>query len=195
VFGGVAGVIVGFLPLETVNVFRSEWTMLVLESRGGQFALLGYVGALVFSVLLYPSNRRPRKSLCWGGLAAGALCVLAALEQLLDRVLVVSLFNGPSQLRIGVGAYLNVLAAAAVAVGACLKAREEKKARAIMVTGFVLSVLAFLYSLAALAMTFAGSPGSTRSKLLMVWVPAAIGTFAVSGWLAFRLWYRRAGRT
>ena len=121
--------------------------------------------------------------------------MLAALEQLLDRVLVVSLFNGPSQLRIGVGAYLNVLAAAAVAVGACLKAREEKKARAIMVTGFVLSVLAFLYSLAALAMTFAGSPGSTRSKLLMVWVPAAIGTFAVSGWLAFRLWYRRAGRT
>lgn len=64
--------------------------------------------------------------------------------------------------------------------------------KSLTIIAFVLSVLAFVYSLLGIAMAYwvAAVPGNTPEHIrlnLIVWVPAAIITFGLSVFLVFRL--------
>ena len=119
VFGGKAGV-----NFSTVGVNRS---VLVFQDWRGVICLVGYLAALALTYVLYPPHGLGQKSLGWAGAGVGALTALLALW------LLAIAFSGSSgvsgfglQVSVGFGAILNLLAAAAVAAGGFLKAREEK---------------------------------------------------------------------
>jgi hypothetical protein len=147
VFAALAGTIVVFLPLLSISMsvqmpglkvnqlganqlgLNNTKTTMVVEDWRGQLGMVGYIAALVLVFLLYPTNGLGQKSLCWAGVGAGALVALLALW-----LLIVVLNTGSSDLMgmatmkvtPGIGAFLNLAAGVAVAVGAFLKTREEK---------------------------------------------------------------------
>jgi hypothetical protein len=148
--GGLVGVIAVFLPLLSMsmqmptpggaNVFGGKAgvslpavgmneSVLVVKDWRGVICLIGYLAALALTYVLYLPNGLSQKSLGWASAGVGALIALLALW------LLASAFSGSSslsgfgasfQVSVGIGAILNVLAAAAVAAGGFLKAREEK---------------------------------------------------------------------
>jgi hypothetical protein len=144
--GGLVGVIAVFLPLVTMSFQMSapvsakvfggkaavslpavstSQSVLVVGDFRGVGCLFGYLAALAFTVVLYPSNGLGQKNLGWAGVGVGALIALLALW------LLVGAFNGSNslmgfQITVGIGAILNLVAGAVVAAGGFLKAREEK---------------------------------------------------------------------
>jgi hypothetical protein len=151
--GALAGIIVGFLPLVSVSVqlqapggdnmfqipgFEAQFnqplvatrnTVLVVGNWRGTLGLIGYIAALVLAFVLYPPTGLGQKNLCWITVGVGILNVVLAIW-----LLVLALDAGHANLfgmgsvnaTIGIGAILNVLAAAAVTAGAFLKARQER---------------------------------------------------------------------
>jgi hypothetical protein len=148
--GGLVGVIAVFLPLLTMSmqmpaldgitafggktglnvaaVSTSQSVMVVRDWRG-VLCLVGYLAAVGLAFVLYPPNGLGQKNLGWAGLGVGAFIALLALW------LLVAALNGSAgmtgfaasfRITVGVGAILNLLAAAAVAGGGFLKAREER---------------------------------------------------------------------
>jgi hypothetical protein len=138
----VIGVIAVFLPLVSYSV--SVLGMTQSGSGGkpaddwrGKLDLLCYIAAIVLTVLLAVGSRAAVKALCWGAIGVGAAALLMALLLLFATMssskaelsgnapglgsMGVSAGSSPA-----VGTILNVLAAVGVAVGAVLKAREEK---------------------------------------------------------------------
>ena len=135
--GGVLGLVAAFLPLVSVSMnmtgvslMGGNRTSMVVDDGRGMASLAGYLAALAFALLLYPPDRRPAKGLVWGALGVGA--VLAVLGLWLLAAAARSRggadFMGMMDMRVslGVGAFVNMAAAAAVAVGAMLKGREER---------------------------------------------------------------------
>jgi len=145
--GGLVGVIAVFLPLLSmsmqlqipggaqlfggkggVNIPAVSQSVMVLRSWQGVLCLVGYLATLALAFVLYPPNGLGQKTLGWAGLGVGAFIALLALWLLLSAL------NGSGgmmafgslQITVGIGAILNLLAAAAVAAGGFLKAREEK---------------------------------------------------------------------
>jgi hypothetical protein len=104
-------------------------TAMVVENWRGKVGLVGYVAALVLAFVLYPPQGLAQKALSWAAVGAGLLVAVLAIW-----LLVLALDTGSADLMgigsvkasVGVGAFINVLAGAAVAVGGFLKAREEK---------------------------------------------------------------------
>jgi hypothetical protein len=131
-FGGLAGVLFSFFPLLSISIEflgqRISKSIMVVQVWQGTLGLLAYVAAIVFTFLLYSGGQAPRKELCWGAVGAGALVLLLSLWLLVlafgQGAQMPGLMSGGTHA--GVGAYLNLLAAAVVATGAGLKAREEK---------------------------------------------------------------------
>jgi hypothetical protein len=148
--GGLAGVIVAFLPLASVAVevggaggnpfgmlgggqvqlpgMTVNKTVMVVEDWRGKVGLAGYLAALLLAFMLYPPHGLRQKPLAWAGVSVGLLSVALAIW-----LLVLAFDSGGAspmgitvRAAVGVGAYLNVLAGAAVAAGGFLKAREEK---------------------------------------------------------------------
>jgi hypothetical protein len=142
--GGLVGVIVVFLPLLTVSVqmptfggktgvnlpaVSSSQSVMVVRDWRGILCLVGYLGAIALAYALYPPNGLGQKALGWAGVGVGAFISLLALW-----LLILALSGGGSpmgfgnlvQVSVGIGAILNLLAGATVAVGGFLKAREEK---------------------------------------------------------------------
>jgi hypothetical protein len=133
-FGGAAGVVCAFLPLVSVSVdfgpIQGSDSAMVLDDWRGVVGLLGYLAAIVLSILLYSAARRPDRNLCWAAAGVGGLLVLLALWLLILAVRTgggVDMGDaGAVRTGLGIGAILNLLAAGAVAAGAVMKAREEK---------------------------------------------------------------------
>jgi hypothetical protein len=152
--GGLAGIVSAFLPLMFVSVevkgpgganpfamlpgqgggspgevVIHNMTVQVEQSWQGMLSLLGYLAALIGAFVLYPPQGSAKRALVWAGLGAGLLVAVLALWLLL-----LALGMGKSDLmgmgRVavtpGVGAFVNAVAAALVAAGCLLKAREEK---------------------------------------------------------------------
>ena len=128
--GGLAGVVSAFLPVQsaTAAVFGhgSFGSTMVVEDWRGMVGLIGYGLALVLTIVLYPARGLPAKVWGWAGLGVGTLVVLMA-GWLLHSCLAGSVRDGvPGLITIevkpGIGAFLNVLSATAVATGAGLRA-------------------------------------------------------------------------
>jgi hypothetical protein len=148
--GGLVGVLAVFLPLLSVSIQMpasggasvlggkggvnlstvglSQSVMVVKDWRG-VICLVGYLAALALSYVLYLPNGLGQKALGWAGAGVGALLALIALwlfVSALSGSSSLSGFGAMFQVSVGMGAILNLLAAAAVAAGGVLKAREEK---------------------------------------------------------------------
>ena len=154
--GGLVGVVAAFLPLASVSVemggpggadsfnpfamlagaqgtsvtgMSFQKTVMVVDNWRGKLGLLAYLAALILAVVLYPPNGLGRKTLAWAGAGAGLLAGVLAVW-----LLVLALDSGSADLMgmgrikstVGVGAFVNLAAGAAVAAGGFLKAREEK---------------------------------------------------------------------
>src|SRR3981189_1380094 len=147
--GGLVGFIAVFLPLLSMsvqvqapaaNVFggkggvnlggvSSSQSVMVLSDWRGVLCLVGYLAILALAFVLYPPNGLGQKALGWAGVGVGAVIALLALWLLglaLHGSAGMSGFGGSFRISVGIGAILNLLAAATVAAGGFLKAREEK---------------------------------------------------------------------
>jgi hypothetical protein len=146
--GGLVGLIAVFLPLLSVSIqmpteasvlagksgaalptVGMSQSFLVIRDWRGDLCLVGYLAALGLTYLLYAPSAPRQKFLGWAGAGVGGVVALLALW------LLASAFSGSSSMSgfgasfrvsVGLGAILNLLAAAAVAAGGFLKAREEK---------------------------------------------------------------------
>jgi hypothetical protein len=72
----------------------------------------------------------------------------------------------------------------------------EVLGRLLQIGGLVIALLAFLYSLAGIAMAYwvAALPNQTPEHVrlnFIVWVPAALLTLSTAAWLAVSLWRER----
>jgi hypothetical protein len=144
--GSVVGAFAVFLPLARVTV-QMNAPGVTIEMRGvqgtqpfpfpgaiedsakvvktwqGQVCLLGYVAALVLSFMLYPPGGLTQKQLVWAAVGIGALVLALAFWVV---VLVTSSTDqnmmgmGGIKTSPGVGGFINLLAAAAVAAGGFL---------------------------------------------------------------------------
>jgi hypothetical protein len=144
--GGLVGLIAVFLPLVSMsfqmptsagaNAFggkgganlaavSTSQTVMVVRDFRGVLCLLGYLAALALTYVLYAPTGLNPKTFGWVGVGVGALVALLALW-LLVGALSGSGSLGGFQISVGIGAILNLLAAATVAAGGALKAREEK---------------------------------------------------------------------
>lgn len=148
--GGLVGVLAVFLPLMSLSIqlqtpgganlfggkggvnlpaVSTSHSVLVVGDWRGTLCLVGYLAALALAFVLYPPGGLSQKTLGWAGAGVGALIALLALWLLVSALSGSSGlagFGGTLQVSVGVGAFLNLLAGAAVAAGGFLKAREEQ---------------------------------------------------------------------
>jgi hypothetical protein len=142
--GGIVGVIAVFLPLISMSMqlqlpvgksganlpgVNSSHSVMVVSDFRGVLCLLGYFAALALSFVLYPPNGLGQKTLGWAGAGVGGFIAILALWLLilaLNGSGGLSGFGSSFQISLGIGAILNLVAAATVAAGGVLKAREEK---------------------------------------------------------------------
>jgi hypothetical protein len=148
--GGLVGVVAVFLPLLSMSIQMPSLgganvlggkggvnipavgisqSVLVVQNWRGVICLVGYLSALALTYVLYLPTGLRQKSLCWAGAGVGVLIALLAFWLLISAVSggsSLSGFGASLQVSVGIGAILNLLAAAAVAAGGFLKAREEK---------------------------------------------------------------------
>jgi hypothetical protein len=133
--GGVAGIVATLLPLisfsmEMMGIASTRHSSMVVDSWQGVICLIGYIGAIILGFILYKPGAAPQKQLSWAVLGVGAITALFAVILLIRAMQATSnsdVFGvGGAKISVGLGAYLNVLTAAAVAAGGFLKAREEK---------------------------------------------------------------------
>jgi hypothetical protein len=148
--GGLVGVIAVFLPLLSISIemptpggatafggkgganipgIGMTQSVMVVRDWRGVICLIGYLAALALTYALYQPNGLGQKAFGWAGAGVGALIALLALWLLVGALSgssSLSGFGGSFQVSVGIGAILNLLAAAAVAAGGFLKAREEK---------------------------------------------------------------------
>jgi len=148
--GGLVGVVAVFLPLLTMSLqlptlggssgfggkggvslpaVSTSHTVIVVRDWRGVLCLVGYLATLALAFVLYPPGGLVQKTLGWAGLGVGAFIALLALW-LLASAMSGSAgmigFGSSFQVSVGIGAFVNLLAGAAVAAGGFLKAREEK---------------------------------------------------------------------
>jgi hypothetical protein len=133
--GGAAGVVACLLPLYSVSVQimgmnRSESVLVVRDWRG-TICLLGYAACVAAAWLLYKPGRAADRNVVWAAVGAGGLVAVMAVWLFFAVMSADSGsagFEGMGSFRAGasIGAYLNLLTAAAVAAGAVMKAREER---------------------------------------------------------------------
>jgi hypothetical protein len=142
VIAAVIGIIATFLPLVSYSmtafgVTQSGSGGKPVNDWRGVLDLLCYLAVIVLAVLLVVGSRTAVKGLCWGAIGVGAFALLMALLLLFATMSSTNTQisgNAPGLGSMGVsggsspalGTILNLLAAAAVAAGAVLKAREEK---------------------------------------------------------------------
>jgi hypothetical protein len=131
--GGLVGILATFLPLVSVSVevgmVSVSQKVAVAENWRGKVCLAGYVAALVLVFVLYPPNGLAQKALAWAGFVVGLVIAVLAVWLLvlaMDSGGTSMMGMGSARASAGIGAFLNVLTAAAVAAGGFLKAREEK---------------------------------------------------------------------
>jgi hypothetical protein len=134
--GGVIGLIAAFLPLVSFSMqmmggfMSGNQTLMVVDDGRGKASLVGYLAALVFAFLLYPPGRSPKKPLVWIAIAVGVGLVLLGGDLLIgtlrSRGSADMMGMASTSLTPGIGSFVNLAAAAAVAVAAAFKGREEK---------------------------------------------------------------------
>jgi hypothetical protein len=139
--GGIAGIIVAFLPLATASVAVENpmfnplgavavgQTVKVVDNWRGVLCLIGYVAAVILAFVLYPPTGLRAKPLSWAAVGVGLLTAVLAIWLLalaLDSSGGAGMMGISVSTRAGVGAFLNVVTAAAVTAGGLLKAREER---------------------------------------------------------------------
>ena len=144
--GALVGVIAVFLPLWSVSMqmpanpfggkaginlptVSNSHSVLVIGDFRGILCLLGYLGAIALAIVLYLPTNPGVKALNWAILGLGGFLALLALWLLASAVngsSTFSGFGGSIQGSVGLGAILNLLSAATIAVAGFLKAREEK---------------------------------------------------------------------
>lgn len=147
--GALVGVIAVFLPLVSVSVqmpnglgsltkgkgsvnipsLDVSQRVLVIQDFRGVLCLLGYIGALALTYVLYAPTGLQQKSFGWAGVGIGGLTLLLSLWLLFNAYSgssALSGFGASLQVSVGIGAIFNLLAAGTVAAGGFLKAREEK---------------------------------------------------------------------
>jgi len=120
----------GFGKVAPITGISTSKSTMVLDDWRGKIQLLGFAGALVLGVMLYPAGGLTQKNLCWAAVGVGGVTCLLALWML---IAVLNAGGGADmagfmgfKITPGIGAFVSLLAAAGVAVGAFLKTREEK---------------------------------------------------------------------
>jgi hypothetical protein len=112
-----------------MGMFRGGQTLMVADDWRGKVSLPGYLAALAFAWLLYPPGRSPARPLAWAGVAVGVGLVLLGggllIGTLQSRGASDMMGMASAQVTPGVGAFVNLAAAAAIAVAGMVKGREE----------------------------------------------------------------------
>jgi hypothetical protein len=136
--GAAVGIVACFLPLRSVSfsafgISQSSSGDKPINDWRGVLGLLCYLAAIVLVVLLAVGSRAATKGFCWGAIGVGAAALLFALLLLsfttssgtthISGMVQLDVSGGSSP---AAGTILNLVAAVVVAVGAVLKAREEK---------------------------------------------------------------------
>jgi len=135
--GSVAGLVAAFLPLVSVSVevmglMSARQTAMVVGDWRGKVCLAGYIITLILAFVLYPPGGLRQKALGWAAVGAGVLVLVMAIWLLILALDTGGTTNSDvfglasAKASVGVGAVVNVVAAAAVAAGGFLKARDEK---------------------------------------------------------------------
>jgi hypothetical protein len=133
--GGLIGLVAAFLPListsmEMMGFLSGNQTLTVVDDWRGKVSLPGYLAALAFAWVLYPPGRSPAKPLAWISLGVGVVLVLLGIGLLIDtlRSRGGADMMGMASARVtpGIGAFVNLAAAAAVAVAGLIKGQEER---------------------------------------------------------------------
>jgi hypothetical protein len=136
VAGGLIGLIAAFLPLisfsmEMMGGFMSgNQTLMVVDDWRGKVSMPGYLAALAFAWLLYPPGWSPAKLLVWIGVGVGLGLVLLGMGLLISTLQSRGgsdmLGMASARMTPGIGGFVNLAGAAAVAAAGMIKAREEK---------------------------------------------------------------------
>jgi hypothetical protein len=136
--GGLIGLIAAFLPLASFSkeikdpgaMVRFNQTLMVVDVWRGKVSLIGYLAALAFAWLLYPPKRSPAKPMTWTAAGVGGVVLLLGIWLLIDILRArgggdMIGWMGSVNLTMGIGSFVNFVAAGAVAIAAALKGREE----------------------------------------------------------------------
>ena len=115
------GLLAAFLPAVKVTILEQSQSFAVWRDWRGKLALLGYVGVAVMAVLMMKHAVASRKQVI-ACVATAGVVVLAALWLPLS---IGSAGFGPA-VSMGVGVYVNILAAVALATGAAIQAKRSK---------------------------------------------------------------------
>jgi hypothetical protein len=141
--GGIVGIIATFLPLGTKTVSARAWgpfpfygvnsaeTTRVASHYCGGICLLGYIAAVVLAYIFYASPGLRQKSLGWVAAGVGVLVAVMAVWLLVVAELDARGSFGVTEVAttsvsLGVGAYLNLATAAAVAAGGIIRAHQDR---------------------------------------------------------------------
>ncbi len=134
VAGGLVGLIAAFLPLvsfsaEMMGFMRANQTLMVVNDWRGTVSLIGYLAALAFAWLLYPPRQSPAKPIAWTATGIGGVVLVLGIWLLINTFRSRGggdmMGMGSVNLTMGIGSFVNLVAAGAVASAAMLKGREE----------------------------------------------------------------------
>jgi hypothetical protein len=115
------GLLAVFLPAVKVTILEQSQTLAVWRDWRGKLALLGYAGVAVMAVMMLKHAVASRKQAIACAATAGVV-LLAALWLPLS----IGSAGFGSAVSMGVGVYVNILAAAALATGAAIQAKRSK---------------------------------------------------------------------
>jgi hypothetical protein len=136
--GAGVGIISAFLPLITASSSMSMMgisastsaSSMVVQAWQGTLSLIGYLAAVALVFVLYPAAPLSQKNIAWAAAGVGALVLLLGLWLLIAAINASGSTGvmgfGEAKVSPGFGAFINLIAAAVVAVGGFLKVREEK---------------------------------------------------------------------
>ncbi|HUG89699.1 MAG TPA: hypothetical protein VML55_02625 [Planctomycetaceae bacterium] len=128
-FGGVAGVVVAFLPLVSLSGSVVEFPAgaMVIDDWRGLASVVGYLAAIVLAVALYPAQGASRRNHLWAAVGVGTVLVLLGVWLFIAAARTGGFaYAEAGTLRTGLGAMLNLAAAGCVVLGAVWKARQER---------------------------------------------------------------------
>jgi len=115
------GIVAAFLPAVTVSLLGVYESVAVWRDWRGKLALLGYVGVAVTAAMILRDGIASRRR-AMGCAIAAAVVVVSALWLPLS----IKSSGFGSAVSMGVGVYVNVLAALGMAAGAAIQARRSK---------------------------------------------------------------------
>jgi hypothetical protein len=115
------GLLAMFLPAVRVTILEPSQSVAVWRDWRGKLALLGYIGVAVMAVMMLKHAMASRKQVIACAATAGVVLLTA-----LWLPLSITTAGLGSAVSLGIGVYVNILAAVAMATGAAIQVKQSK---------------------------------------------------------------------